>query len=114
MTDSKNNPGKKSWEEEKKDFAKKAFAEALDFMKKDNEMIGHFTIITASLSNYIKENPEEISRLIKPSVSGESVSDDPAVVAGGDFGSEVIGLIRDVLLGDKEFILNMVKDLLRI
>ena len=52
-----------SWDEEKKEFARQVFAQARIFMERDNEMIGHFTVFTGTVSNYIKENPDFLNKI---------------------------------------------------
>ena len=112
MAETKNPQPKINWDEEKKDFGKKAFAQALYFMEKDNEMISHFAIITGALANYLKENPDELIKLTRSTESAKGVTNDEITLEGSGFGSGLLDLIKEGLLGDKQFILEMIKELI--
>ena len=112
MAETKNLQPKINWDEEKKEFGKKAFAQALYFMEKDNEMISHFAIITGALANYLKENPDELIKLAKATEGVKGATGDEIVLEGSGFGSDLLDLIKEILLGDKQFILEMIKELI--
>ncbi|HMQ63617.1 MAG TPA: hypothetical protein PKE06_23235 [Flavilitoribacter sp.] len=67
-----------TWDEEKKEFARQVFAQARIFMERDNEMIGHFTVFTGTVTTYIKENPDFLSKIQNRSagLSGEGAARD--------------------------------------
>jgi len=112
MAEIKNPSPKINWDEEKKEFGRKAFAQALYFMEKDNEMISHFAIITGTLASYLKENPDELIKLAKATENVKGGTSDDIVLEGSGFGSDLLDLIKEILLGDKQFILEMIKELI--
>lgn len=98
------------FELEKIAFARSALAEAQRFMVLDNAIILSLAQISAALAKYAEIHPERVFSDARPAGLGADLK--VGDLAGGDFGSDLLGLIRDILLGDKEFILNLVKEIL--
>lgn len=97
------------FELEKIAFARQALAEAQKFMVLDNEIIKNLAQITAALAKYTEAHPDRIFSDSRTGGLGADVK--PGDLAGGDFGSDVVGLIKDILLGDKDFILGLIKEI---
>lgn len=97
-----------SWEEEKRAFARRALGEASRFMEIDNQIIGHFASIMASVARYADSHPERLFATPKGSDLGTAM---PGDFAGGDWASDLVSMIREVVIKDKDFIMKLIAQL---
>lgn len=100
----------------KTEFARQVLAQALEFMRKDNEVIGHFARVTSSLSSFVDENPQRFwSDQIGADLEAKALINQNGGVAlpQGVFG-DLFDLIKQVILEDKKFFLELIKDIFKI
>lgn len=98
------------WEAEKIAFGRAVLIEARTFLELDNSLIRNFAAITTAAAAYTAEHPD---RVFGSSAAG--TADAGAALggglAGGGFGDDLLGLIRDVVVKDKEFFLGLISKL---
>lgn len=107
---------REQWEAEKIDFARQVLAQALEFMRKDNEVIGHFAQVTNSLSSFVDENPQRFwSDQIGADIEAKAAinQNGGVVLPQGVFG-DLFDLIKQVILEDKKFFLELIKDIFKV
>lgn len=96
------------WEAEKIAFGRAVMTEARVFLELDNSMIRNFAAITATAAAYTAAHPD---RVFASTAAGSGNIGSPLGtdgLAGGGFGDDLMGLIRDVIVKDKEFFLGLI------
>lgn len=105
-----------TWDEEKKEFARQVFAQALIFMERDNELVGHCTIFTGTVAKYIKENPDFLAKL-STSNTGTSISRSESGLEGADGWDDLQHIIdafkqiTDIIREDKKFFAGLLSQI---
>ncbi|HYC88692.1 MAG TPA: hypothetical protein VEO54_05740 [Thermoanaerobaculia bacterium] len=97
------------WESEKIAFGRAVLAEARVFLELDNSMIRNFAAITAAAAAYTAEHPDRVFAATGTGDIGSPLG--AGGLAGGGFGDDLLGLIRDVVVKDKEFFLGLITKL---
>jgi len=115
MAEPNSPPGKGShedvrtqWEADKIDFGRHALAHARRFMELDNAIVQSLSTVAAAAAKYAEAHPERVFTPVKETTQGVN----PGDIAGGDFGSDLLDLIKEIVVKDKQFFLDLIKSLL--
>ncbi|HYR07560.1 MAG TPA: hypothetical protein VEQ60_07320, partial [Longimicrobium sp.] len=89
------------------DFNRAVMEQALTFMRHDNAIVGNFATITGALAGHFKENPARaLATVTRPASAMEGG------IAGGDFLGDLFGAITQIVVEDKKFFLDLIKEVL--
>ncbi|MCA0236050.1 MAG: hypothetical protein LCH81_06675 [Bacteroidetes bacterium] len=108
---------KPTWDEEKKEFARQVFAQALIFMERDNELVGHCTVFTGTVARYIQENPDFISKLSSSGSSTVRMAKNEGGLEGADTWDDIQHIIdafkqiTDIIREDKKFFAGLLSEI---
>ena len=106
-----------SWEDEKKEFARKVFQETLVFVKHDNEIMASFATITRSLARHLEEHPETVASLLRDRAAtlkedlegGDLAGGSPSVLGGlGSALGDLTDFMKEIIMKDKDFFLKLI------
>ncbi len=86
-------------------FAQQALKEVQFFMEKDNQMISHFEEIIRKIKDDMKTDPDRFYRL--SGLHSKDVSD--INMSGGDIFTDLFGLIKDVVVKDKDLVVRIIE-----
>ncbi len=93
-------------EDERREFARLALQEALTFMRRDNEIVTNLASIMGTLARHVEDNPRAA---LEFALGGQAHTPPGAELSEASSGGRNFW---DFLLGDKEFILDLIKCLL--
>lgn len=99
------------WEADKIAFGRAVLTEARTFLELDNSLIRNFAAITATAAAYTAEHPDRVFGSAAAGTADAGAAIGGAGLAGGGFGDDLLGLIRDVVVKDKEFFLGLISKL---
>lgn len=94
------------WELEKLEFGRLALAQALVFMGHDNAIVGNFTTITTSLAQFAEAHPDRV--FTDGGMGSGVVEAGPGDLAGSGVGSDILAIIKEVVVEDKKFFLGLI------
>jgi hypothetical protein len=98
------------WEEAKRQFGHHAMQEALAFMRLDNQIVASFAAITDTLAQSLKDNPRVVQELARGDRS-VTVEAQAAVAANGE---SFFQCLKNFILGDKDFIIQILEKILKL
>ena len=91
--------------QKKVEFSEKAMEEVLVFLKKDNQIIGHFEEILGAVKEDIKKYPDKFYSGSSQRVSVNATND----INGSGFLSDLGDVIKDVIIKDKELVIKIIE-----
>lgn len=95
------------FEEVKREFSRQALQEALTFMRRDNDVVASLASITDTLARYVESNPRAAMELAQTT---DAAATGAALEARE--GRNFFQCLKDLILGDKEFIRDIIKCIL--